>query len=195
MNTSQAEVPIHVRRSATSAVRARLSPRAQVSIGDCEDGWCEVRVRRMRGWIQQNAPATRGQWDVATVPGGAGNWGGSWLTVPKQSAHPAEAYALASWLTEPEQQLRVFRETGNMPSLPELYDDPAVTGFRNPFFRNAPVGQIFSSAAKRAPTQYLGVHNAAVRTIMEDHLGRVEIGELTADQAWQQAVTAARAVR
>ena len=55
MNTSQVEVPIHARRSATSAVRARLSPRAQVSIGDCEDGWCEVRVRRMRGWVQQNA--------------------------------------------------------------------------------------------------------------------------------------------
>lgn len=55
MNTSNVEIPIHARRSATSAVRARLSPRAQVSIGDCAEGWCQVRARRLNGWIQQSA--------------------------------------------------------------------------------------------------------------------------------------------
>lgn len=38
----------------------------------------------MRGQVAQNAPKTTGDWDVATVPGTGGNWGGSFLTVPKQ---------------------------------------------------------------------------------------------------------------
>lgn len=54
-NASAEEIPIHSSRSATSSVRARLSPRSLVSMDECEDGWCEVRIRRMRGWVQQRA--------------------------------------------------------------------------------------------------------------------------------------------
>ncbi|MEV4638939.1 ABC transporter substrate-binding protein [Actinoplanes sp. NPDC049548] len=148
------------------------------------------------GFIQQSAPATRGQWDVTAVPGGGGgNWGGSWLAVPKQSAHPREAYELAAWLTAPDQQRLIFLETGNLPSLPALYDDPAVTGFRSEFFSQAPVGQIFTAAASRKPTQYIGLHNAAVRVVVEDKLSAVELGRLPADQGWREAVAAARNAR
>jgi cellobiose transport system substrate-binding protein len=146
------------------------------------------------GWIQQNAPAARGQWDVATVPGGAGNWGGSWLAVPAQSKHHAEAYALAAWLTAPAQQLRVFTDTGNLPSAPQLYDDAAVTAYRNPFFRDAPVGQIFASSVRSKPAQYLGRHNAAVRKVFEDRLSQVEVGALPADKAWTDAVAEAHRI-
>ncbi|WP_229715720.1 ABC transporter substrate-binding protein [Mangrovihabitans endophyticus] len=146
------------------------------------------------GWIQENAPASRAQWDVTTVPGGAGNWGGSWLTVPRQSAHPREAYRLAAWLTAPEQQLRVFRETGNLPSTPQLYDDPAVTGYRSAFFRDAPVGKIYTAAANRKPAQYLGLRNAAARDIVTGMLSKVETGELTPYRAWKQATAQVRAL-
>lgn len=54
-NATDREIPIHAGRSATSQVRARLSPRSVVSIDACEDGWCEVRVRRMRGWVPERA--------------------------------------------------------------------------------------------------------------------------------------------
>ncbi|KQW86378.1 hypothetical protein ASC65_00245 [Brevundimonas sp. Root1279] len=54
-NTTNQEVPIHVGRSDTSPVRARLSPHALVAMDECVDGWCEVRVRRMRGWVRQSA--------------------------------------------------------------------------------------------------------------------------------------------
>ncbi|MFJ6025589.1 SH3 domain-containing protein [Brevundimonas sp. NPDC092305] len=53
MNTSGQELPVRARRTDASAVRARLSPHAIVSIGDCEEGWCEVRARRLRGWVRQ----------------------------------------------------------------------------------------------------------------------------------------------
>lgn len=54
-NASEVEVPIHAGRSDTSPVRARLSPRSLVSLSECVDQWCEVRVRRMRGWVPQHA--------------------------------------------------------------------------------------------------------------------------------------------
>ena len=42
----------------------------------------------MVGVIEGNAKGVKG-WDVAnTFPGGGGNWGGSYLTVPKQTAAP-----------------------------------------------------------------------------------------------------------
>lgn len=54
-NASDAEVPIHAGRSETSPLRARLSPRSLVPVDECEDGWCEVRLRRLRGWVRQRA--------------------------------------------------------------------------------------------------------------------------------------------
>ena len=41
----------------------------------------------MMGYIQGQAPKSKGKWDIASVPGGGGNWGGSFLTVPKQGSH------------------------------------------------------------------------------------------------------------
>jgi SH3-like domain-containing protein len=40
--------------SATAPLRARLSAHALVAMEDCEDGWCEVRVQRMRGFVRQS---------------------------------------------------------------------------------------------------------------------------------------------
>lgn len=50
-NPSAQEAPIRAGRSPDSAVRARLSPRALISLEACEDGWCEVRFHRQRGWV------------------------------------------------------------------------------------------------------------------------------------------------
>ncbi|WP_372594649.1 ABC transporter substrate-binding protein, partial [Actinotalea sp.] len=62
----------------------------------------------MLGVIEGNAAGVEG-WDIAdTFPGGGGNWGGSFLTVPTQGAHPEEARELAAWLTAPEQQIKAF---------------------------------------------------------------------------------------
>jgi cellobiose transport system substrate-binding protein len=88
--------------------------------------------------------ATTG-WDFADVfPGGAANWGGSFLTVPTQSKHPKEAAALAAWLTDPKQQAAAFVAAGTFPSTTEAQSDPSVTGDSDltAFFNDAPLGQI-----------------------------------------------------
>ena len=53
-NASDAEIPIRSGPSDTAALRARLTPHSVVAMEDCEDGWCEVRVRRMHGFVRQN---------------------------------------------------------------------------------------------------------------------------------------------
>jgi cellobiose transport system substrate-binding protein len=142
----------------------------------------------MLGQLQQNAPDARGKWDVATVPGGGGNWSGSFLAVPKQTKHPKEAYQLAAWLTAPEQQLTIFKETGNLPSQPALYADPAVRNLRNEFMNNAPVGQIFAASAANLRPQYLGPKTAAIGTVIQNTLIKVENGDIPDKQAWATAL-------
>ena len=42
----------------------------------------------MMGYIQGQAPGRRGKWDIASVPGGGGNWGGSFLADPEAVEEP-----------------------------------------------------------------------------------------------------------
>ena len=63
----------------------------------------------MMGYIQGQAPNADGKWNIADVPGGGGNWGGSFLTVTKQSQHQKEAAALVKFLTSPKSELYVFK--------------------------------------------------------------------------------------
>lgn len=142
----------------------------------------------MRGQVAQNAPGTKGDWDVAKVPGNSGNWGGSFLTVPKQGKHTTEALALANWLTQPAQQTRTFAAAGTLPSIPKLYAEPTVRAFKDSFFNNAPVGQIFTEAATKLEPLYLGPKNAAVRLAIENALTAVQQGNLAPAAGWARAV-------
>lgn len=102
----------------------------------------------MLGVISGNAPDVTG-WDIADVfPNGGGNWGGSYLTVPANGANVDAALALADWLTAPEQQIKAFVEAGTFPSQLEAYEDPALTDFVNPYFNDAPTGEIGANRAE-----------------------------------------------
>ena len=54
-NASVEEIPVHSGRSETSSVKARFSPRSVISLDDCKDGWCEVRARKLKGWVPEGA--------------------------------------------------------------------------------------------------------------------------------------------
>jgi len=53
----------------------------------------------MIGYIKGQTGTLANHWDVTTAPGGTGDWGGSYLAVPKASKHRTEAAQLAMWLT------------------------------------------------------------------------------------------------
>jgi cellobiose transport system substrate-binding protein len=140
----------------------------------------------MMGYIQGQAPETSGKWNIAAVPGGGGNWGGSFLAIPRQSSHPREAYELIRFLTSPAAEAYVFRQTGNLPSQPALLRGTDVQTFRNKFFSNAPVGKIFAQSALKLKPQILGPHQGDIQTAVSNALQRVEQRKQSAAASWKQ---------
>jgi len=140
----------------------------------------------MMGYIQGQAPATKGKWDIAATPGTGGNWGGSFLAVPKQSSHQAEAADLVKFLTSPAAEAYVFKQTGNLPSQPALLRSAPVRNFRNPFFSNAPVGQIFANSALRLRPQILGPHQGDIQNSASAAFQRVEQHKSSPAASWAQ---------
>ncbi|TDC65868.1 extracellular solute-binding protein [Micromonospora sp. KC207] len=147
----------------------------------------------MTGVIEGNAgPAAKGKWDIAQVPGNGGNWGGSFLAVPKQSKHQAEAIELAKFLTSAKGQIGAFKAKGPLPSNPQALDDPAVADSTNAYFSDAPVGKIFAAGAKSLKPVYMGPKNQAVRTEVENAVRTVDLGQRSPEQAWADAVNNAK---
>ena len=145
----------------------------------------------MLGVVEGNAAGVDG-WDVAPVfPGGGGNWGGSYLTVPTQGEHQAEAQALAEWLTAPEQQIKAFQTKGNFPSQLAALDDPALLEYTNEFFNDAPIGQIYSDMSKKIEiSPYKGTNFFAITTVVTDALTRVDVDKTDdADSSWNKALS------
>jgi cellobiose transport system substrate-binding protein len=142
----------------------------------------------MTSYIMDQAADQQGNWDIAEVPGGSGNSGGSHLMVPAQSDHAEAAYELIKFLTAPEQQFEVFKSNGTFPSTPELYDTPEMQEFASEFFNNAPIGKIFSDAAGGLEPQHLGPLEGDVRAAIGDGLGRIEEGTQSPEDSWAQVL-------
>jgi cellobiose transport system substrate-binding protein len=149
----------------------------------------------MLGVIEGNAKGVKG-WDVAnTFPGGGGNWGGSYLTVPTQSKNQAEAQKLAAWLTAPEQQIKAFVKVGAFPSQTKALDSADLTNVKNAFFNNAPTGQLFAERAKAVTvTPYKGAKYFPINDAMQQALTRVEDGSMTPAQSWDRFVADVKAL-
>lgn len=144
----------------------------------------------MLGVVEGNAAGVEG-WDVAPVfPGGGGNWGGSYLTVPTQGAHQKEAQALADWLTAPEQQLKAFQTKGNFPSQTQALESAELLEYTDDFFNDAPVGQIYSEMSKKIEVSpHKGPSFFAVTTVVTDALTRVDVDKTDdADTSWKKAL-------
>ncbi|WNM42444.1 ABC transporter substrate-binding protein [Micromonospora halotolerans] len=143
----------------------------------------------MTGVIEGNAgPGAKGKWDIAQVPGNGGNWGGSFLAVPKQGKHQAEAIELAKFLTSAKGQIGAFKAKGPLPSSPQALADPAIVDSTNAYFSTAPVGRIFAEGAKSLKPVYMGPKNQAVRTEVENAVRSVELGKRSPEQGWADAV-------
>ena len=140
------------------------------------------------GNIEGAAPEVTG-WDVANVfPGGGGNWGGSYLTVPAQGKNAEEAKKLAAWLTAPEQQLKSYVKTGNFPSQLDIQDSEELTSVTRPFFNEAPTGEIFAErAAAITVAPFKSVKYFPIMSSLQDAVNRVDVDKTqSADDSWKQ---------
>ena len=149
----------------------------------------------MLGVISGNAEGVVG-WDVADVFPEGGNWGGSFLTVPTTSEHPAEAQALADWLTAPAQQLVAFQTTGNFPSQVEAQTSDELAAITNEFFNNAPIGEIFANRADAVSVApYKGPNYFAINDAMSQAINRVDVDKTDdAESSWAKWVDAVAAL-
>ncbi|WP_407663495.1 ABC transporter substrate-binding protein [Microcella flavibacter] len=150
----------------------------------------------MLGVIEGNAPEVT-DWDIADVfPGGGGNWGGSYLTVPAQGANVEEATKLAAWLTAPEQQLTAFDAAGTFPSQVETYEQDALLSATNAYFNDAPVGEILvnrSEAIGVAP--FKSVKYFPINDALQKALTRVDVDDThTIESSWEQFVAEVEAL-
>lgn len=150
----------------------------------------------MLGVIEGNAAGVKG-WDIAnTFPGGGGNWGGSFLTVPTQGKNPDAAKKLADWLTAPEQQIKAFKSKGTFPSQQAALASTELTGTTNAFFNNAPTGKIFSERAQAVKVvPFKGAKYSGINDAMHQAIARVDIDKTdTAESSWEKFVSAVKAL-
>ena len=120
----------------------------------------------LKGQVEAAGGDADSGWDFADVfPGGPANWGGTFLTVPEQSTHPAEAAKLAEWLTNATSQAAAFEAAGTFPSNIEAQSDPVVTGQNDltAFFNDAPIGEILGNRAEGVEAQFKGADDSVIQ--------------------------------
>lgn len=142
----------------------------------------------MLDYIKQQAKSTSGKWDVADLPGGGGNLGGSQLSVPIAAKHPVEAKNFIKWYLSKEIQLEIFKRYGLFPSASALYSNTALTGYKDKFFSNAPIGQIYVTGARQLRPIYEGKNQRAIDNYFGQALAKVAVGKMTASAAWADAI-------
>ncbi|GGM27360.1 MULTISPECIES: ABC transporter substrate-binding protein [Micromonospora] len=142
----------------------------------------------MLGIVAENSgEANKGKWDVAAVPGGGGNWGGSWLSVPAQSQHQKEAAKLAEFLTNANSQVEAFKATGPLPTNLEALKNEAFLSYTNEYFSGAPTGKIFGESVAKIQPVHLGPkHQAVKENALEPALRSFENGQSDKAKAWEQ---------
>jgi cellobiose transport system substrate-binding protein len=144
----------------------------------------------MMDYIKGQAPKTKGKWDIADIPGGGGNQGGSQLGIPfvntdkksdeekaKLERHQQLAWDFIAWYLAPEQQLKVFKIYGLFPSAQVLYNDPKLVGFKDKFFNNAPTGAIYADGVKKLKPIFEGKLQRCIDMAMGSALSLVINGK------------------
>jgi|RhiMethySRZTD1v2_1073278.scaffolds.fasta_scaffold09010_3 cellobiose transport system substrate-binding protein len=143
----------------------------------------------MIGYIKgQAGDSGSGKWDVAPIPGGGGNWGGSYLAIPAASEHQQEAYDLIQWLTAPEQQVKMWTQAQHFPSSSTAADDDAVAAATDEYFSNAPVGELFKESADNLTVAILGPKDGVIKDTISNGLLRVDQQGEDPDTAWQKTM-------
>lgn len=145
----------------------------------------------MAGTIR-NAKDSAGKWAIAQIPEGAGNWGGSFLTLPKEGKHPKEAYEFISWLVNQENQLKSFKASGLFPTIPAVYTEPAFTEEKDDFFSGQVISEAYAKSAERVKPVYYGPLHDQTDTFFKNALKNVLEKKADPQKEWDSAVKQAK---
>ncbi|ANA80957.1 extracellular solute-binding protein family 1 [Paenibacillus vortex V453] len=162
------------------------SPEWQKAINDGDFG-----VMLGPAWIAgtiRNAKDTAGKWQIAQLPEGAGNWGGSFLTLPKEGKHSKEAYEFISWVLNQENQLKSFKDSGLFPSIPAVYSEPSFTEEKDEFFSGQVISEAYAKSAERIKPVYYGPLHDQTDTIIKNALKNVLEKKADPQKEWESAM-------
>ncbi|MGB3764583.1 MAG: ABC transporter substrate-binding protein [Ornithinimicrobium sp.] len=142
----------------------------------------------MLGYIKQQAgDENSGNWSALPLPQEmGGNWGGSYLSVPRASKNAPAAIKLAAYLTSPESQSELFDQGLSFPSATESVEQ--ASDVTDEYFSGAPIGEIFSASYASAPDQPLGVDDGVIDAALVEALVSVRSNDVSPDKAWETAV-------
>ena len=138
--------------------------------------------------IRSNAPDTKGKWDIARIPGGSGNWGGSYLAIPKRAQNPQAAWNYIKEMQSPQGQLEHFARSGALPSTPSVYTDKRLAEAEDPFFSNAPTGKIFTDSLLELKPFHIGPDSSTIGQEFLNAITNVEQADGNPDTAWNDAI-------
>ncbi|AYA78635.1 carbohydrate ABC transporter substrate-binding protein [Bacillus sp. Y1] len=153
----------------------------------------ELGAGWLKGWMEGNAPDAVGKWKVATLPTEfAANWGGSYISIPKETKHAEEAYDFVEWLVSPENQLKSFQSKGLFPSAPSVYDMEEFKANEDEFFGGQVTSSVFAEAAQDIQgAVYKGEKYFPVHQEVINGLKNVQDGA-DPEKEWKEAVKRAK---
>jgi multiple sugar transport system substrate-binding protein len=127
------------------------------------------------------SPDMQGSWATAPLPGpdgpasGVSTAGGSSLVMFRSSRHPAETWKLIEFLSRPEQQLRFWRLTGDLPARVEAWRDTALLADPNMIAFGIQLGRVVSTP--RIPEW------EQISIMLQDRVETMVLGHAHADSA------------
>lgn len=142
-------------------------------------------ITHIKNYSAENA----GKWDLAYLPEGGGNWGGSFACIPKGAEHPEAAYEFLSQTLSAEGQYASYQSNQLFPSAVRVYEKEEFKTVTDEFFNGAPITQMFSKSATDQQPAYEGVYSKDVLEIMKDAAARVEDGTQDSEESWNQALS------
>ena len=140
--------------------------------------------------IKSTAPGTHGQWRVTSVPGVAGNWGGSYLAIPAGSRHPESAWDYIAATQSAASQNEHFAAGGPLPAARAPYDDDDIASFADPFFGSSAIGEVLTRSILDMGAVRQGPASATINTSFLQALTAVEQSSLDRQDAWRSALDA-----
>ncbi|TQS47119.1 carbohydrate ABC transporter substrate-binding protein [Cryptosporangium phraense] len=143
--------------------------------------------------IESDAPSASGAWRVAAGPAGGANIGGSFLAIPASTTDQATAFEIIEWILSPENEARAYTDARLFPSTPSSYSMPALTE-PEPYYGGQRTIDVFSASARKTRRAYEAPSDAAIQDVYLNELRNVEYHGKKPEQAWSDAVKAARTV-
>jgi lactose/L-arabinose transport system substrate-binding protein len=123
----------------------------------------------------------------------AANQGGSCMFIPEATTNRDAAWAFIEFmLLNDENHKQIFAYSDYFPALETIYDDPMFDE-TDAYFADQPVRQVYAQSAVNIPDANLyGPYAQAIRGAVATAVQQVALGQLSAEEALQQAADTIR---